>query len=103
MDASDLAEIGLSDPAGQVSRLAALAQSSGADGVVFPRKKPAAVGGERGPALAAGHPGIRLATLSRRPAPGDDPSAPPSPLARLSGDWLADHPRRRAVCRVQSY
>jgi len=34
MDASDLAEIGLSDPAGQVSRLAALAQSSGADGVV---------------------------------------------------------------------
>ena len=61
MDASDLAEIGLSDPAGQVSRLAALAQSSGADGVVCSAQEAPLLRGERGPAFKLVTPGIRLA------------------------------------------
>ena len=57
----DLAEIGLSDPAGQVSRLAALAQSSGADGVVCSAQEAPLLRGERGADFKLVTPGIRLA------------------------------------------
>ena len=61
MDETDLLELGISEtPAKRVGRLAALAQSSGLDGVVCSAQEAAMLSRQCGPEFALITPGIRL-------------------------------------------
>jgi orotidine-5'-phosphate decarboxylase len=61
MDETDLLELGISEtPAERVGRLAALAQSSGLDGVVCSAQEAAMLSRQCGPEFALITPGIRL-------------------------------------------
>lgn len=77
MGAEDLAEIGLSvSPESQVLRLAALAESSGMDGVVCSPREAAAIRAQADPAFRLVTPGVRPATAAlddqkRVMTPGD--------------------------------
>ena len=61
MDETDLLELGISEtPAERVGRLAALAQSSGLDGVVCSAQEAAMLSRQCGPEFSLITPGIRL-------------------------------------------